>query len=458
MIACFIAIAISMTRVFVTGLGVVSSLGFGRDEYWRNVVAGRSGFSAIAGFDTARLDRSVAGEVRGFSPRDFLTAAEARRMGRCSAFALAAARMAVQHAGLSGVQLAGERTSVVVGTTMGEADLVGELEDAWVRGGQAAVAVKKLPLCGSTLLPIHLARAFGARGMVQTLPAACAAGNYSIAYAADLIRLGRADVVICGASELLQKTQFAGFVRLGAVAPERCQPFDKNRRGLIIGEGAGILVLESEAHAVRRGAELLAELGGAGLACDAHHITRPHPEGTGSLSAMVDAIARSGLRADEVDFINAHGTGTLANDRIESLVIGDVFGARSIPITSMKGMLGHCMGAASALEAVACVLTVQTGVYPPTVSYETPDPECDVNLVANASRSGPADVVLNNALAFGGYDAVVTFAKPGRLSDPETIAAEYPGRRAALLQAAAERRASAARAVAAAANSGSGGL
>jgi 3-oxoacyl-[acyl-carrier-protein] synthase II len=413
-----------MTRVFVTGLGVVSSLGFGRDEYWRNVVSGRSGFSAIAGFDTKGLDRSVAGEVRGFVPRDFLTAAESRRMGRCSAFAVAAARMAVEQAALSSERLAGERTSVVVGTTMGDADLMGELEDAWVRGGLDAVLPSRLPFCGTSLLPIHLARAFGARGMVQTLPAACAAGNYSIAYAADLIRSGRADVAICGASELVQRTQFAGFVRLGAVAPDRCQPFDKNRRGLIIGEGAGILVLESEAHAVRRGANVLAEVGGAGLACDAHHITRPHPEGTGSLLAMREAIARSGVTPDDIDFVNAHGTGTHANDLIESLVISEVFGKKRVPVSSMKGMLGHCMGASSALEAVACVMTVQTGVYPPTVAYETPDPECDVNLVANRSQAGRADIVLNNALAFGGYDAVVTFAKPGRLPDPAVIAAQ----------------------------------
>jgi len=238
-----------------------------------------------------------------------------------------------------------------------------------------------------------------------------------------LIRSGRADVVVCGASELLQKTQFAGFVRLGAVAPERCQPFDKNRRGLIIGEGAGVLVLESEAHAVRRGATALAEIGGTGLACDAHHITRPHPEGMGSLNAMREAIARSGLTPDDVDFVNAHGTGTMANDKVESHVIRKVFGDRQIPVSSMKGMLGHCMGAASALEAIACVLTVQTGVYPPTVSYETPDPECDVNLVANVAANGKADVVLNNALAFGGYDAVVAFAKPGRLPEPAARAA-----------------------------------
>ncbi len=407
-----------MSRVYVTGLGVVSSLGFGRDAYWKAVVEGRSGFSTIESFDTKTLDRTVAAEVKGFSPRDFLTAAEARRMGRCSAFALAAARMAVTDAGLLPKHLAGDRTSVILGTTMGEADVIGELEESWIHGGNDAVLPNKLPLYGSTLLPIHLARAFGARGMVQTLPAACAAGNYSIAFAADLIRAGRADVVITGASELLQKLQFAGFVRLGAVAPERCQPFDKNRKGLIVGEGAGVLVLESEAHAVRRGATPMAEIGGTGLACDAHHITRPHPEGIGSLVAMREAIARSGVTADDIDFINAHGTGTHANDKVEALVIREVFGSRPVAVSSMKGMLGHCMGAASALEAVACVLTVQTGIYPPTVSYETPDPECDLNLVANRAASGRADIVLNNALAFGGYDAVVAFAKPGRLPDP----------------------------------------
>ena len=409
-----------MTRVYVTGLGIVSSLGFGRDEYWKNVTRGISGFSTIAGFDTSSFERSVAGEVRGFNARDFLTAAETRRTGRCSAFALAAARQAVADAGLTQLELAGERTSVIVGTTMGEADVLGELEHAWVRHGADGVDAHKLARAGS-LLPIHIARAFGARGMVQTLPAACAAGNYSIAYAADLIRAGRADVVICGASELLQKTQFAGFVRLGAVAPERCQPFDKNRRGLIIGEGAGMLVLESEAHAVRRSASAFAEVGGSGLACDAHHITRPHPEGTGSLNAMREAIARSGITPDDVDFVNAHGTGTVANDKVESLVIREVFGDRPIPVSSMKAMLGHCMGAASALEAVACVLTVQTGIYPPTMSFETPDPECNVDLVANASRRGKSDIVLNNSLAFGGYDAVVAFARPGRLPDPSSI-------------------------------------
>jgi 3-oxoacyl-[acyl-carrier-protein] synthase II len=408
-----------MTRVLVTGMGVVSSLGLGRNEFWQAIIAGQTGFSQIESFGTESLDRSIAGEVKNFRPRDFLTHAESRRMGRCSAFSVAAARMAVQDAGLQPEQLAGAQTSVIVGTTMGEADVISELEHAWIRRGPDALNVASIPKYGTSLLPIHLARAFGARGMVQALPAACAAGNYAIAYATDLIRAGRADVVITGASELLQKHQFAGFVRLGAVAPERCQPFDKNRKGIIIGEGSAILVLESEAHAVRRNATALAEVGGCGLACDAHHITRPHPEGMGSLAAMREAIARSGVTPDDVDYINAHGTGTQANDKIESLVIREIFGDRSVPVSSLKSMIGHCMGAASALEAVTCVMTVQTGVYPPTVSYETPDPECDVHLIANEAMQGKADIVLNNSLAFGGYDAVVTFARPGVLPPPQ---------------------------------------
>jgi len=404
-----------MGRVLVTGLGVVSSLGFGRDDFWRSVTAGKTGFAPIERFETSDMERSIAGEVKGFSARDHLTAAEAKRMGRCSAYALSAARMAARDARLDEGQLAGDRTAVVIGTTMGEADVIAELESSWIHGGVDKVEAAKLPLYGTTLLPIHVARAFGARGIVTTLPAACAAGNYAIAYAADLIRAGRADVVVTGASEIIERVQFAGFVRLGAVAPERCQPFDKNRKGLIVGEGAGVMVLESEEHAVRRGATALAEIGGTGVACDAHHITRPHPEGEGSLSAMRAAIAASGLTPDDVDFVNAHGTGTHQNDRVESRVIHDVFGGRAVPVSSMKGMLGHCMGASSALEAVACVMSIETGVYPPTVGYETPDPECDVNLVANEARTGPARVVVNNALAFGGYDAVVAFAAPDRL-------------------------------------------
>jgi 3-oxoacyl-[acyl-carrier-protein] synthase II len=403
------------SRVFVTGVGVVSSIGLGKDAFYRALSEGRSGISPVTSFDASGLGRSLGGEVQGFAPRDHLTAAEERRMGRCSMMALAAARMAITDAGIGADRLAGPRTAVILGTTMGEAQLLADMEEEWIVRGPEAVRRSAIPRYGSTLLPIHVARAIGARGMVLTLPAACAAGNYAIGFAADLIRAGRADVVVTGAAEIVQELQYSGFVRLAAMAPEKCQPFDLNRQGLLLGEGAGLLVLESEAHAVRRGAAAQAEVGGYGLSCDAYHITRPHPEAAGSIAAMKAAIERSGVTPSQVDFINAHGTGTRHNDAAEAKVVRDVFGDRRIPISSMKSMLGHCMGAASALEAIGCVFSIETGIYPPTIGYETPDPECDMEVVANVARKGKADVVINNSLAFGGYNAVSIFARPGVL-------------------------------------------
>ncbi len=206
------------------------------------------------------------------------------------------------------------------------------------------------------------------------------------------------------------------------MAPQRCQPFDLNRQGLIVGEGAGILVIESEEHAVRRNATPQAEVGGYGLSCDGYHITRPHPDAAGSVAAMRLALEHSGIGPEMVDFVNAHGTGTRANDLAEAKAMHDIFGERRVPISSVKSMIGHCMGAASALEAISCVMTLETGILPPTIAFETPDPECDVDVVANVARkTDRADVVLNNSAAFGGYNAVACFAKPGVLPDPAAV-------------------------------------
>jgi 3-oxoacyl-[acyl-carrier-protein] synthase II len=226
------------SRVLITGVGVVSSIGLGRREFFDALAAGRSGISPVESFDVSTLGREYAGEVKGFRARDHLTAAEARRTARCSALALAAARMAVEDAGLKGDALKGPRTAVVIGTTMGEANLLSELDHAWIKSGPKGVKRALIPKYGSTLLPIHVARAIGAQGMVLTLPAACAAGNYAIGFGADMIRSGRADVVVTGAAEIIQELQFSGFVRLAAMAQQRCQPFDLNRQGLILGEGA----------------------------------------------------------------------------------------------------------------------------------------------------------------------------------------------------------------------------
>lgn len=410
-------------RVLVTGMGVISSAGHGCRAFWDSLAAGKSAVTPVTGFDTTDLGRNYASEIKDFRPRDYLTAAEARRTGRCGAFTLAAARMATVDARLGPASVPSGRLAVIIGTTMGEAKDLEGLEHAWIQKGREAVNAKIIARCGWSLLPIHVARSLGARGALLTLPGACAAGNYAIGLAADLIRTGRADVAIAGGVEIIQQLQFAGFARLGAIAPERCQPFDKNRQGLILGEGAAMLVLESEEHAVQRGADAFAEFGGYGLACDAYHITRPHPEGTGTVAATRRALAEAGIEPHEVDFINAHGTGTHANDVIESKATREVFGDRPVPMSSCKSMIGHTMGASSALESVACVLTIKTGIYPPTIGYEVPDPECPINVVANVAQKGPADIVVNNSLAFGGYDAVSIFAKVGRLPPPRRLAA-----------------------------------
>jgi 3-oxoacyl-[acyl-carrier-protein] synthase II len=409
---------VCIVRVFITGVGVVSSIGLGKDAFFEALAVGKSGISPVESFDVSKLGRTNAGEVKQFRPQDHLTAAETRRMGRCSQMALAAARMAIKDAGLAEPALHGPRASVVLGTTMGEADVLEDLDHAWIAKGLAGVRRAWIPKYGSTLLSVHVARAIGSEGAVLTLPAACAAGNYAVGLASDLIRAGKADVIVTGAAEMLQELQYSGFVRLAAMAQERCQPFDLNRQGLILGEGAGVLVVESEAHAVKRGATALAEVGGHGMTCDAYHITRPHPEAAGSIGAMRQAIERSGISSDRIDFVNAHGTGTKHNDAAESKVMKDVFGDRKVPISSMKSMLGHCMGAASALEAIGCLLTLEKGIYPPTIGYETPDPECDVDVVANVARIGKSDIVLNNSLAFGGYNSVTCLAKPGVLPEP----------------------------------------
>ncbi len=404
-------------RVFITGVGVISSIGIGKQAFYASLRAGRTGLSKLGAFAAGDLGRDIAGEVKDFRAEDHMTHAEARNAGRCAHMAVAAARLATKDAAISDAALGGPRVAVVMGTTMGEGALLGDLEGAWIKSGEGAINRADIPRYGSTLLPIHVARALGVSGLVSTLPAACAAGNYAIGFGADLIRMGRADVVVCGAAELLQELQFAGFVRLAAMAKERCRPFDKNREGLILGEGAAVLVLESEAHAVRRNAAAQAEVLGMGLTCDGYHITRPHPDAAGSIEAMRQAIARSGITPDAVDFVNAHGTGTKANDVAETKVMHDVFAGRRVPISSMKSMLGHCMGAASALEAAGCVFTLETGVYPPTIGFETPDPECDVDVVANVAREGKADIILNNSLAFGGYNAVTCFSRPYKVPE-----------------------------------------
>jgi 3-oxoacyl-[acyl-carrier-protein] synthase II len=265
--------------------------------------------------------------------------------------------------------------------------------------------------CG--VISANVARRFGIKGCVAMIPAACAAGNYALGYAFDLIKLDKADVVIAGGSDPLSKIAFTGFNRLLATAKERCAPFDKNRDGMAVGEGAGILVVEEREHALRRNAAIYAEILGYGLACDAYKMTIPDPAGVGGIIAFRRALECAGISAADVDYISAHGTGTSENDSIETLIIKESLGARAhqVPVSSLKSMIGHTMGAASAIEAAACALMIQRGVILPTINYREPDPECDLDYVPNAARQLRAEVIVSNAYAFGGNASSIVIGR-----------------------------------------------
>ena len=265
------------------------------------------------------------------------------------------------------------------------------------------------PRYSCSAIPVHIATEFDLHGPCLTIPTACAAGNHAIGHAFDLIRTGRVGAMLAGGADSFSRIPYMGFARLGAIAPERCQPFDRNRKGMVPGEGAGVLLLEPLEVALARGAHIYAEILGYGLSCDAHHMTASHPEGDGALRAMNAALKDSGMTSADIDYISAHGTGTPTNDRVESIAASRLFGerARLVPMSSIKSMLGHTMGAASAIEAAACSLVLDTGWIPPTINYEEPDPDFDLDYVPNHSRQVNPRVVLNNAYAFGGNNASV---------------------------------------------------
>jgi 3-oxoacyl-[acyl-carrier-protein] synthase II len=300
-----------------------------------------------------------------------------------------------------------------MGTTSGEPQIVEQYNDIRRQGGLEAIPKELPPKYPCHVIPSNMAIEFGLRGPCLMIPTACAAGNYAIGYGFDVIRTGRADVMLAGGADPFSRITYMGFARLGAIAPQRCQPFDKNRQGMVPGEGAAVLVLEPLEAAKARGAAIIAEVLGYGVSCDAHHMTAAHPQGDGAIRAMAMAMEGSRVTVDDIDYISAHGTGTPTNDRVESLAVRRLFGARAdkVPMSSIKSMLGHTMGAASAIEAVACALAISTGVIPPTINYETPDPECDLDYVPNKARKTDPRVILNNAYAFGGNNASLCLAR-----------------------------------------------
>lgn len=396
-------------RVVITGLGVISSIGVGKDAFWENLLRGASGISPVAAFDTANHFTHNGGEVKIFHPELFYPKAKQKKMERAAQMALASTQLALKDAALPLETLTGLRVGVSHGTTMGAVHAIEEIDQKLVRSetiGRDLIC--QLP---TQSVPAAMARELRLPGPNLMFTTACAAGNYAIAFAYDLITLGRSDIVIAGAADPFSLIEYTGFNQFSAVAPEKCQPFDKNRKGMMLGEGAGMLILESLENARERGATIYAEIGGYGLSCDAYHMTHAAVEGIAQ--CMRKAMKEAGLSTDDIDYISAHGTGTQANDRAECAAIREVFGPlhNKIPVSSIKSMLGHTMGAASALEAIACALIVQNDMIPPTINYETPDPECDIDCVPNNARKHAVHVALNNSYAFGGNNASLVVKK-----------------------------------------------
>jgi 3-oxoacyl-[acyl-carrier-protein] synthase II len=397
--------------VVITGLGVISSIGIGLEEFWSNLLKGKSGISRVSSFDTSNQFTHSGGEVKNFKPEDFVQQDRISSLSRASQMALAAAKLAIRDARLSEQEIAGMRSGACIGTTMGSVQTVEKIDEMIVADRKDDISNNLICQVPTNSTSSVISREFAMHGPNLMFSTACAAGNYAIGYGFDLIRLGRADIIIAGGADPLSKVAFTGFNQFSAVAPERCQPFDQGRKGMMVAEGSGIVILESLENALRRKAKIYAEILGYGLSCDAFHMTTPSTEGI--VACMRKAMQETGITPEQVDYISAHGTGTLTNDRNESAAIKEVFGPhyKTIPVSSIKSMLGHTMGAASAIEFITCALAVQNDIIPPTINLEKPDPECDLDCVPNQSRKHLVTIALNNSYAFGGNNASLVLKK-----------------------------------------------
>jgi 3-oxoacyl-[acyl-carrier-protein] synthase II len=413
-------------RVVITGLGAVSPLGLSTRELWDGLTAGRSGITRITQFDASALPCQIAGEVKGFEPKRYMDFKEARRMSRCSQLAVAAAREAMCEAGFAGPSGSGqfddpERVSVIFGTAIGGLDKVDEGIIALRGQGYAKVNPFLVPNAVANMPAYHISQTYQTFGTLSTIVTACAAGTQAVGEAAELIRRGAADVVITGGVDgTVCDWAMAGFAAVRALpldyndAPEKAsRPFTRDRQGFVYAEGAGVLVLEELEHAQQRGARIYAEVLGQSSSSDSYHVIAPDPNAAGAVRAMRWALRDAQVSIDDVDYINAHGTSTPANDAGETMAIKKIFGERaySIPVSSTKSMIGHAMGAAGALEAIACVLTIDTGVIHPTINYDNPDPECDLDYVPNTAREAPVRTVLSNSFGLGGQNACLVLRK-----------------------------------------------
>ncbi|MFP3960567.1 MAG: beta-ketoacyl-ACP synthase II, partial [Spirochaetaceae bacterium] len=405
-------------RVVVTGLGAISPIGNSIDEVWRNACEGNSGIGPITRFDTSDYPTKIAAEVKNFDPGDYMDRKEARKMDLFSQFGAAASLLALEDAGLDTAGIEPERLAVILGVGIGGFETTEHSYKALLEKGPGRVPPLTIPKLITNEGPANVAILTNAQGPVYAVTTACASGADAMTTAARWIRDGYGEVAISGGVEAcITQLGVAGFNVLHALStrneePERAsRPFDTDRDGFVIGEGAGILILEELEHARARGAAIYAELAGTASTCDAYHRTSPHPEGTGAKRAMQLALGEAGIGPSEVDYINAHGTSTRVNDPVETKVIKDVFGdhARKVAVSSTKSVHGHLIGAAGGIEGVLSCLAIREQYIPPTVNLDNPDPECDLDYVPNVGRSASVEVVMSNSLGFGGHNSILIF-------------------------------------------------
>ncbi|MCP4482862.1 MAG: beta-ketoacyl-ACP synthase II [bacterium] len=412
---------IDKKKVVVTGMGIISPIGIGLDNYWQALTSGKSGTCMIDRFDTTDFTTKIAAQVNNFNPLDYLDKKRVRKTDRFVQFAIAAAQMAKEDAEINFDKIDKDRVGVVMGSGIGGLNVIEQQKEILMNRGPKKISPYFIPMLITNIAPGEIAINYGLRGVNYAVSSACASANHGIGAALRSIQYGEADVIITGGTEaVLMPLGVSGFCALKALSTRNddpkaaSRPFDKNRDGFVMGEGAGILILESEEHAKKRDAKIYAELAGYWATDDAYHITAPNPEGIAAAKCLENAIKDAGLNLEDIDYINAHGTSTYFNDKTETHVFKQVFAdlAPEIPISSTKSMTGHLLGAAGAAELIASILTIKTGTVHPTINYQTPDTECDLDYVPNIKRENQdIKAVISNSLGFGGHNATLVAKK-----------------------------------------------
>lgn len=409
-----------MNRVVVTGMGLISPVGTGLDSFWHSLIQGKSGVDLIESFDASNFTTKIAAEVKDFNPKDYIDGREAKRMDRYTQLAVAAAKMAYENAGMDKSSIDSNRIGVVLGTGIGGIETLESQYQVLLNKGPSRVSPLFVPMMIANMAAGHISIAFDAKGPNFTVVTACASGTNAIGEAYKLLQRKGADIVITGGTEApITPVSVCGFCSMKALSTNNdnpqsaSRPFDKNRDGFVIGEGAGIIILETLEHAKKRGATIYAEVAGYGCSADAYHITAPSPDGAGGAVAMEKALEDGNIPYEDIDYINAHGTSTELNDKFETAAIKKVFKEHSkyLAINSTKSMIGHLLGAAGAVEFITSVLTINKGIIHPTINLEENDPECDLDYVPWQARETEVNAALSNSFGFGGHNATLIAKK-----------------------------------------------